>query len=70
MPSSPGIVTSSTTRSGRLSSRDAERLVAVGGEHDLEALGFEVPAHDVADMRFVVGDDDARLRRCAHGSRR
>ena len=49
---------------------DAERLVSVGGLHDLEAFRFEVSAQDVTDMGLVVGHDDARPRGCVHAPRR
>ena len=70
MPSSPGIITSSTTTSGLRSTRQAKRFVAVAGRHDVESLGLEVAPQEVADARLVVGDQHARLRRTGHAPRR
>ena len=49
---------------------EVEGFDAVGGGVDLEALGLQIAAHEVADPAFVVGDEHARLRRTRHAPRR
>ena len=35
-----------------------EGFTSVGGDDDAEIFGFEIVAHEVADVGFVVGDED------------
>ena len=54
---SSGSIRSRSTRSGGASATDAQRLLAVVGEPDLEPLILEVPLEDVTDHDFVVHDE-------------
>ena len=60
MPSSLGIFTSSTTRSGRCSVDQLDRLLAVAGlADDVVALFGEHLGEVEPDQRLVLGDHDA-----------
>ena len=58
----PGILTSSSTRSGRLALDQREAFLAGRGADELVALVLEHHPQRVADGRFVVDDQDAWFR--------
>ena len=55
----PGILTSSSTRSGASRSTSASALLAGGGAEELVAFVLERHPQRVADGRLVVDDQDA-----------
>ena len=57
-PSMRGIITSSSTRSGRSAPASLERLLAVAGHRDVVAGGAEVHLDEPRDIRIVVHDED------------
>ena len=59
MPSSPGILTSRMTRSGRSSSASRPPLAVAGLADDVVALLREHLDEVEADQRLVLGDDDS-----------
>ena len=62
-PSSPGSMTSSTTRSGRAASESTFDALSVGrGLHGI-AVPTKKLGHDITDPRVVVDDEDGFLSR-------
>ena len=61
MPSMPGILMSSSTRSGRSRWTAASAFLAAGGADELIVLVLEDHPQRVADGGLVVDDQDARL---------
>ena len=59
MPSMPGILTSSSTRSGASRSASASPSWPVAAPIELVALVLEGHPQRIADRRFVVDDEDA-----------
>ena len=57
-PSSLGIMMSSRIRSGSLARAQRQRLLAVGGHHELVAVRLQPPRKDVAVGLVVVDDED------------
>ena len=62
-PSSPGIITSSTSRSKRSRLGARQRRLAVADAFARIAFEAEVQAHQLADVRLVFDDEDARSGR-------
>ena len=61
MPSMPGILMSSSTRSGRSRWTSGEPFLAGGGADELVVLVLEDHPQRVADRGLVVDDQDARF---------
>ena len=59
-PSSPGSITSSTTRPGASHSITVPGVVAVRRHERPVTVALEVPGDHVADDRFVVDYEDSR----------
>jgi hypothetical protein len=70
MPSRPGSIRSSRTRSGGLSRKAAEGLVAVGAEHRLEALAAQHDPEHLGQRGVVVDDEHPSHRPMGPGARR
>ena len=61
MPSSPGSMTSSSTRSGRDSRKAPDRLGAVGHVGDLEPLVAQHDPEHLGECEVVVDDQNPSL---------
>ena len=71
MPSNPGSITSSTTTSGRWALNCSTALGPSVGLDDVDAVGLEIAAHDLADRALVVDDQNQRcIASCAILTRR